>query len=138
MFQWYVNEKRLRTFSVYATSIFQLMHASCLSCVYKGSGKTVFKASLSLTQMSLFTFLFPYLCNVLFFFLHGGGFSGLTWALLSSQLVQRIECRCYCMDIRGHGSIKIWIKLLRLKSKFYILQKVTLILLMMKIYVFKH
>jgi len=68
MFQWYVNEKRLRTFSVYATSIFQLMHASCLSCVYKGSGKTVFKASLSLTQMSLFTFLFPYLCNVLFFF----------------------------------------------------------------------
>jgi hypothetical protein len=42
-----------------------------------------------------------------FFFLHGGGFSGLTWALLSSQLVQRIECRCYGMDIRGHGLMKI-------------------------------
>lgn len=40
-----------------------------------------------------------------FFFLHGGGFSGLTWALLASQLVQRIECRCYALDIRGHGMI---------------------------------
>lgn len=37
------------------------------------------------------------------FFLHGGGFSGLTWSLLSSILTKRIECRCYSLDIRGHG-----------------------------------
>jgi len=38
-----------------------------------------------------------------FFFLHGGGFSGLSWALLSSILVTKIKCQCYSMDIRGHG-----------------------------------
>jgi hypothetical protein len=45
-----------------------------------------------------------------FFFLHGGGFSGLSWALLASQLIQRIECRCYGLDIRGHGLNKKIIK----------------------------
>ena len=38
-----------------------------------------------------------------FFFLHGGGFSGLSWALLADELCKQIECQCYCMDIRGHG-----------------------------------
>ena len=38
-----------------------------------------------------------------FFFLHGGGFSGLSWALLSSILIGKIQCQCYSMDIRGHG-----------------------------------
>lgn len=38
-----------------------------------------------------------------FFFLHGGGFSGLSWSLLSTQLVKRIKCQCYAIDIRGHG-----------------------------------
>lgn len=41
-----------------------------------------------------------------FFFLHGGGFSGLTWALLASRLTYLIKCRCYCIDIRGHGDTK--------------------------------
>lgn len=39
-----------------------------------------------------------------FFFLHGGGFSGLSWSLLSTQLVKRIKCQCYAIDIRGHGN----------------------------------
>lgn len=38
-----------------------------------------------------------------FFFLHGGGFSGLSWSLLSSILVKQIRCQCYAVDIRGHG-----------------------------------
>jgi protein phosphatase methylesterase 1 len=38
-----------------------------------------------------------------FFFLHGGGFSGLSWSLLSSQLEAKIRCQCYALDIRGHG-----------------------------------
>jgi protein phosphatase methylesterase 1 len=38
-----------------------------------------------------------------FFFLHGGGFSGLSWALLSSSLARKIKCQCYSLDIRGHG-----------------------------------
>jgi protein phosphatase methylesterase 1 len=37
-------------------------------------------------------------------FLHGGGFSALTWSLLSQSLVQKVNCQFYCMDIRGHGS----------------------------------
>lgn len=38
-----------------------------------------------------------------FFLLHGGGFSGLSWSILSSVLVEKIECQCYAIDIRGHG-----------------------------------
>lgn len=38
-----------------------------------------------------------------FLFLHGGGFSGLSWSILSSVIVQKIECQCYAVDIRGHG-----------------------------------
>lgn len=37
------------------------------------------------------------------FFLHGGGFSGLTWSILSSTLAGQVECQCYSLDIRGHG-----------------------------------
>ena len=38
-----------------------------------------------------------------FFFLHGGGFSALSWAILSSILVKKVRCQCYSIDIRGHG-----------------------------------
>lgn len=37
------------------------------------------------------------------FFLHGGGFSGLSWSILSSIIVKKIRCQCYSLDIRGHG-----------------------------------
>ena len=36
-------------------------------------------------------------------FLHGGGFSGLTWALLSQSLSGLVECCCIALDQRGHG-----------------------------------
>ncbi|XP_074654897.1 protein phosphatase methylesterase 1-like [Tubulanus polymorphus] len=39
-------------------------------------------------------------------FLHGGGFSGLTWALLSTAIQQSIECRCVALDFRAHGESK--------------------------------
>lgn len=38
-----------------------------------------------------------------FFFLHGGGFSGLSWSILSSVLEKKVKCQCYAVDIRGHG-----------------------------------
>ena len=38
------------------------------------------------------------------FMLHGGGFSGLTWALTSQALTSMIQCRIFAMDIRGHGT----------------------------------
>ena len=38
-----------------------------------------------------------------FFFLHGGGFSGLSWSILSSVLESKVKCQCYAVDIRGHG-----------------------------------
>lgn len=37
------------------------------------------------------------------FFLHGGGFSALSWALLSSVLSNHVQCRCAAVDLRGHG-----------------------------------
>lgn len=37
------------------------------------------------------------------FFLHGGGFSALSWALLSNVLSTLVQCRCAAVDLRGHG-----------------------------------
>ncbi|XP_056010784.1 protein phosphatase methylesterase 1-like isoform X2 [Ostrea edulis] len=37
------------------------------------------------------------------FFLHGGGFSALSWSLLSSTLSGLVTCQCAAVDIRGHG-----------------------------------
>ncbi|KAK3584372.1 hypothetical protein CHS0354_001296 [Potamilus streckersoni] len=36
-------------------------------------------------------------------FLHGGGFSALSWAVLSSVLSNLVTCRCAAIDLRGHG-----------------------------------
>ena len=36
-------------------------------------------------------------------FLHGGGFSALSWSLLSAQLITMVNCRCVAVDLRGHG-----------------------------------
>ncbi|KAL1131916.1 hypothetical protein AAG570_011527, partial [Ranatra chinensis] len=36
-------------------------------------------------------------------FLHGGGFSALSWAVLSSILSQMVECQILAIDLRGHG-----------------------------------
>jgi protein phosphatase methylesterase 1 len=41
------------------------------------------------------------------FFLHGGGFSGLSWAVLSKAMTSLIRCQCIAMDIRGHGETKV-------------------------------
>ncbi|GFO14488.1 protein phosphatase methylesterase 1 [Plakobranchus ocellatus] len=37
------------------------------------------------------------------FFLHGGGFSALSWALLSAEVTSMVKCRCMAVDLRGHG-----------------------------------
>ncbi|XP_064608020.1 protein phosphatase methylesterase 1-like [Liolophura sinensis] len=37
------------------------------------------------------------------FFLHGGGFSALSWAVLSSVISNLVACRCAAIDLRGHG-----------------------------------
>ncbi|ESO89517.1 hypothetical protein LOTGIDRAFT_234330 [Lottia gigantea] len=36
-------------------------------------------------------------------FLHGGGFSGLSWALLANMVSHLVTCRCAAIDLRGHG-----------------------------------
>lgn len=38
-----------------------------------------------------------------FYLLHGGGYSGLTWACFTENLCQQIECRVVAPDLRGHG-----------------------------------
>ncbi|KAK5984311.1 putative protein phosphatase methylesterase 1, partial [Trichostrongylus colubriformis] len=38
-----------------------------------------------------------------FYLLHGGGYSGLTWACFASELSSRIQCRLLVPDLRGHG-----------------------------------
>uniref|UniRef100_T1J5T7 protein phosphatase methylesterase-1 n=1 Tax=Strigamia maritima TaxID=126957 RepID=T1J5T7_STRMM len=37
------------------------------------------------------------------FFLHGGGYCGLTWATLTTSILELIECQIAAMDLRGHG-----------------------------------
>ena len=39
-------------------------------------------------------------------FLHGGGYSGLTWALLNEEITRLVECHTLAIDLRGHGSSK--------------------------------
>ena len=36
-------------------------------------------------------------------FLHGAGYSGLTWSLLARELAQLVDCRLLALDLRGHG-----------------------------------
>ncbi|KAL4230878.1 Protein phosphatase methylesterase 1 [Mactra antiquata] len=36
-------------------------------------------------------------------FLHGGGFSALSWSLVSNCLSKLVACRCAAIDLRGHG-----------------------------------
>lgn len=36
--------------------------------------------------------------------LHGGGYSGLTWALFAVEICKNIECQVVAIDLRGHGS----------------------------------
>ncbi|KAL3091369.1 hypothetical protein niasHS_007162 [Heterodera schachtii] len=43
----------------------------------------------------------------LFFLLHGGGYTGLTWAVLSEQLSSAIECRILAPDLRNHGETEV-------------------------------
>jgi len=40
------------------------------------------------------------------FFLHGGGFSGLSWAVLSKSVTNLVRCQCFAVDIRGHGETR--------------------------------
>ena len=40
------------------------------------------------------------------FFLHGGGFSGLSWAVLSKAVTGLVRCQCIALDIRGHGETR--------------------------------
>jgi len=53
-----------------------------------------------------------YSCNTndtlspVLFFLHGGGFSGLSWAVLSKAVTNLVRCQCIAIDIRGHGETK--------------------------------
>ncbi|XP_071086789.1 protein phosphatase methylesterase 1-like isoform X3 [Haliotis cracherodii] len=35
--------------------------------------------------------------------LHGGGFSALSWAVLSCDVSRLVKCRCAALDLRGHG-----------------------------------
>nr|CAH7753241.1 unnamed protein product [Callosobruchus chinensis] len=43
--------------------------------------------------------------------LHGGGYSGLTWALFTDEVAKTIHCQVKALDLRGHGKqlqMMIW------------------------------
>ncbi|VDM61840.1 unnamed protein product [Angiostrongylus costaricensis] len=42
-----------------------------------------------------------------FYLLHGGGYSGLTWACLTAELSSRIQCQILAPDLRGHGQTRV-------------------------------
>ncbi|XP_072707072.1 protein phosphatase methylesterase 1 isoform X1 [Ciconia boyciana] len=39
--------------------------------------------------------------------LHGGGHSALSWAVFTSAIINRIQCRIVALDLRGHGETKV-------------------------------
>lgn len=39
--------------------------------------------------------------------LHGGGYSGLSWALFTEEITSMIHCQVVSIDIRGHGETKV-------------------------------
>ncbi|KAH7731915.1 protein phosphatase methylesterase 1 [Aphelenchoides avenae] len=39
----------------------------------------------------------------LFYLLHGGGYTGLTWACFAEELSKQFECQVMAPDLRGHG-----------------------------------
>ncbi|VDO29344.1 protein phosphatase methylesterase 1, putative [Brugia malayi] len=39
----------------------------------------------------------------IFYMLHGGGYSGLTWAAVTEKLSSQLQCRIVAPDLRGHG-----------------------------------
>lgn len=39
----------------------------------------------------------------IFYLLHGGGYSGLTWACFAKELTTLVTCRVIAPDLRGHG-----------------------------------
>uniref|UniRef100_A0A5K3EHK4 Protein phosphatase methylesterase 1 n=2 Tax=Mesocestoides corti TaxID=53468 RepID=A0A5K3EHK4_MESCO len=42
----------------------------------------------------------------LLFFIHGGGFSALSWSLLSKAITDDVRCQCLAVDMRGHGDTR--------------------------------
>lgn len=38
--------------------------------------------------------------------LHGGGYSGLSWAHFSTEITEMVHCQCMAIDLRGHGDSK--------------------------------
>jgi len=48
-------------------------------------------------------------CNLpAFIFIHGGGFTGLTWASFTSEIVKLSKVQCIAPDLRGHGLSQIY------------------------------
>lgn len=39
--------------------------------------------------------------------LHGGGYSGLSWALFTEEITNMIHCQVVSIDVRGHGETKV-------------------------------
>ncbi|XP_067136169.1 protein phosphatase methylesterase 1-like [Centruroides vittatus] len=54
--------------------------------------------------------IFRVYCNgesgPLLLLLHGGGYSGLTWSLFTSNISHLVECQIAAIDLRGHGETK--------------------------------
>lgn len=42
-----------------------------------------------------------------FITLHGGGYSGLSWALFTEEITNMIHCQVVSIDLRGHGESKL-------------------------------
>ncbi|EFP09559.1 hypothetical protein CRE_25587 [Caenorhabditis remanei] len=42
----------------------------------------------------------------IFYLLHGGGYSGLTWACFAKELCTLVTCRVIAPDLRGHGDTR--------------------------------
>ena len=40
-------------------------------------------------------------------FLHGGGYSALSWSVLAREMAALTDCRLLAIDLRGHGETEV-------------------------------
>ncbi|VDN25707.1 unnamed protein product [Gongylonema pulchrum] len=62
------------------------------------------KLDVSISEQDIFCVYTKGDAGPMFFLLHGGGYSGLTWACLTEELSTLAQCRIVAPDLRGHGN----------------------------------
>uniref|UniRef100_A0A914DSZ9 Protein phosphatase methylesterase 1 n=1 Tax=Acrobeloides nanus TaxID=290746 RepID=A0A914DSZ9_9BILA len=61
------------------------------------------KKSIEIEEGDIFNVYVKGTTGPLFYLIHGGGYSGLTWACFAEIITKKLECQIVAPDLRGHG-----------------------------------